>query len=286
MSRMWRKVDVFLLVMALAGSSLSLNAQSQAKARKAPKAKAPELEVETVTPPPQPPPKPPTPAQLPAKPPEVILEDRQLWILADNSTLGDILNQVRTRTGAVIEVASGDVSERVMGRFGPGPARDVLSALLNGSHFNYVLTSPGNDPTGLSHVVLIPKPAGGNAVASGGQVYQGAAPQSYQAPAPVYVPPQQAPAQVPPQQAEQPPDDQNDQGDSAEADQAQQGEQNGEQQGNNPQGNQPTVKTPEQLLQELQKQQQLLLQQQRQQQQQQQQQGNNDQQPDSQDPQD
>lgn len=238
--------------------------------------------METVTPPPQPPPKPPTPAQLPAKPPEVILEDRQLWILADNSTLGDILNLVRTRTGAVIEVTSGDVSERVMGRFGPGPARDVLSALLNGSHFNYVLTSPGDDPTGLSHVVLIPKPAGGaGAVASGGgQVFQGAAPQVYRAPAPVYSPPPQAAAQVPPPEAEQPADDQSDQAtDGLDADQAQQGQgENGEQQ-----GTQPTVKTPEQLLQELQKQQQLLLQQQRQQQQQQ---GSNDQQPDSQDPQD
>jgi hypothetical protein len=276
MSRAWRKFDVILLLVAF--GSLSLHAQSQPNPRKAPKAKAPELEVETVTPPPQPPPKPPTPAQLPAKPPEVILEDRQLWILADNSTLGDILNLVRTRTGAVIEVTSGDVSERVMGRFGPGPARDVLSALLNGSHFNYVLTSPGDDPTGLSHVVLIPKPAGGAAVAGGGgQVFQGAAPQAYRAPAPVYSPP----PQVPPQ-AEQPADDQNDQvADGSEADQSQQAQpgENGEQQ-----GSQPTVKTPEQLLQELQKQQQLLLQQQRQQQQQQQ--GSNDQQPDSQDPQD
>jgi hypothetical protein len=90
-----------------------------------------------------------------AVPPQVSYQDSQLTIVAPNSTLGDILRAVRKQTGAEIEVPA--APERVVTHLGPGPARDVLADLLNGSRFNYVLLgSPGNDAV-LTRVVLVPK---------------------------------------------------------------------------------------------------------------------------------
>jgi hypothetical protein len=38
---------------------------------------------------------------------------------------------------------------------GPGPARDVLAALLNGSRFDYVMTGSPANPAGVEHIILI-----------------------------------------------------------------------------------------------------------------------------------
>jgi len=99
-----------------------------------------------------------TPAQMPASPPTVAFSGGQLTITAPNSTLGDILREVRKQTGASIDIP-GNANERVMGIFGPGPARDVLSAILNGSHFNYVLLGSATNPNALDQVMLLSKPA-------------------------------------------------------------------------------------------------------------------------------
>jgi hypothetical protein len=87
--------------------------------------------------------------------PQVSYQNSQLTIVAPNSTLADILRAVRKQTGAEIEVPS--APERVVTHLGPGPARDVLAELLNGSRFNYVLLgSPANDSL-LTRVVLVAK---------------------------------------------------------------------------------------------------------------------------------
>ena len=49
------------------------------------------------------------------------------------------------------------MARRVAGRIGPGPARDVLAALLNGSQFDYIIVASLPNPAGLEHVVLIAK---------------------------------------------------------------------------------------------------------------------------------
>ncbi len=91
--------------------------------------------------------------QMPVSPPQVAFSDGQLSILAEDSTLGDILRGVRQQTGALVDIP-GNATERVFGRFGPGPARDVLAALLNGSHFNYVLLWSPINPNVLNRVIL------------------------------------------------------------------------------------------------------------------------------------
>lgn len=96
------------------------------------------------------------PEQMPATPPQVAFHNGQLTISAQNSTLGDILRAVRNQTGAAVEMP-GNATERVAGNFGPGPARDVLSSLLNGSHFNYLLLGSATNPDALERVILIVK---------------------------------------------------------------------------------------------------------------------------------
>jgi hypothetical protein len=113
---------------------------------------------------PVPAPPPATLAQLPPTPPQVAFKDGQLTITAQNSTLGDILKAVRAQTGATIDLP-GTASERVVGHFGPAPARDVLTALLNGSHFNYVLLGSSTDPNALDRVILMAKPGASGEIA-------------------------------------------------------------------------------------------------------------------------
>lgn len=94
-----------------------------------------------------------------AVPPQVSFANNQLTIVAPNSTLADILKAVRKQTGADIEVPT--APDRVVTHLGPGPARDVIADLLNGSRFNYVLLgSPGDDSV-LTRVVLVPKSSSG-----------------------------------------------------------------------------------------------------------------------------
>lgn len=214
---------------------------------------------------PAPPLPPPTLAQQPATPPQVSFQSGQLTIAAQNSTLGDILKAVKAQTGATIDVP-GTASERVIGRFGPGPARDVLTALLNGSHFNYVLLGSSTDPSALDRVILMAK--------SGGEVDNNPEPppeqttafnQTFPRPtAPMAAPPQPAPGGntvvVEGQDAEdEAADDATDAADDAQADDQTDQNQADDQAATDdqqPQNGQQNVKTPEQLLQELQQRQQ------------------------------
>ena len=88
-----------------------------------------------------------------------------LTIVAQNSTLAAILSDVRKLTGASIDVPP-NATERVVTRLGPGPVRDVLAGLLNGTKFNYVMIGSPKDPAALSALVLTAKPADGGTTAN------------------------------------------------------------------------------------------------------------------------
>jgi hypothetical protein len=195
-----------------------------------------------------------SPEQMPSSPPQVSFNSGILTIIASNSSLGDILRAVHRQTGAVVD-APGNATERVVGKFGPGPARDVLSALLNGSHFNYVLLGSATNPNALERVLLISRSIGGEQPAQQANVM---------------TPPNPAPpAAGMPQAAE------NADGSSDDAsgempqdatdtvdDQANQEQPEDQQQPQPAPFGQGGVKTPEQLLQELQQRQQQMQQQQ------------------------
>jgi hypothetical protein len=191
-----------------------------------------------------------------AVPPQVTFENSQLTIVAPNSTLADILRGVRKSTGADIEVPA--APERVVTHLGPGPAREILADLLNGSRFNYVLLGAPGDDAALTRVVLVAK--GANEAITPNQ------------PAPSNPPvPQQGMAQmnsVPDPAQEAPPDVNDpamaDDGTNAVDDSADQ--QPPPETGDQPNPDQPQVKTPQQMLQEMQQRQMQLQQQQGQQQ--------------------
>ncbi len=103
---------------------------------------------------PQPPPPPPTPEQMPASRPQVTYENGLLTIIAQNSTLADILAAVRARTGAAIEMPAGSGGERVFASIGPAPPREALDSLLQGSRFNYIILSSEQQPESVQRIVL------------------------------------------------------------------------------------------------------------------------------------
>ena len=160
--------------------------------------------------------------------------------------MGDVLTAVKQRTGAAVDMPAVS-SERVVGRFGPGSPRDVMAQLLNGSHYDYVLLGSPADPGSLKKVVLMARANG---------------------PEPAMQPQQNQPAmqgnpnlQAVPDIAND--DQQQEDNGAVEVPEAQeqqeqeepQPEQQQQQPGTNgPNG--PMVKTPEQLLRELQQQQQ------------------------------
>jgi hypothetical protein len=82
------------------------------------------------------------PADQPPNQAKVSWDSRGLEIEASNSSLEQILHQVAAETGAKLEELTQD--QRIFGTYGPGPARDVLSKLLDGSG-NNVLMIGGRD---------------------------------------------------------------------------------------------------------------------------------------------
>jgi len=102
--------------------------------------------------------------QIPATPAKVSYEGGLLTISAQNSTMGEILRDVRKLTGASIDIPphASAADERVITHIGPGTPRDVLVTLLNGSSFNYVMLGSDTDPAVVSNVILTSKtPPGG-----------------------------------------------------------------------------------------------------------------------------
>ncbi len=97
-----------------------------------------------------------TPEQRPAAPPLVTYIDGKLSVTAKNSTLGDILRAISAKTGASIDIPEG-ANERVVSQLGPASAREVMTALLNGSHFNYVMVGSESNPNAVAHVILTAK---------------------------------------------------------------------------------------------------------------------------------
>lgn len=153
--------------------------------------------------------------------------------------MGDVLNAVRQKTGAAVEMPPSS-SERVVGQFGPGAPRDVMAQLLNGSHYDYVLLGSPADPRALNKIVLMAKSNGPEPGPAQMQVNQRPMVQNL--------------PQVPEVENENPNPEDNaeDQTNEPAQEEAQPEQQDQQEQ----QPGAPVVKSPEQLLRELQQQQQ------------------------------
>ncbi len=111
--------------------------------------------------------------QMPPAPAKVSYEGGLLSISAQNSTLWDILRDVRRLTGASIDLPAGPgMNERVIAHLGPGAPRDVLAGLLNGTSFNYVMLGSNSDPAAVTSLSLTPKPLSTGETQVAANVYQ------------------------------------------------------------------------------------------------------------------
>ncbi len=113
-------------------------------------------------------PDPAPPAPLAPPPPDWPANDRPsdatvtwdahgLGIVAGNSSLSQILKQVCTETGATMEGLNRD--QRIFGVYGPGPARDVIAQLLDGSGYNVLMI--GDLGQGTPRQIVLTGRAGG-----------------------------------------------------------------------------------------------------------------------------
>ena len=111
--------------------------------------------VETVAPVPLAPPPPTPPADQPPALANIQFRQGILSIDAQNSSLTAILNQVSRLTGLVVQGLGMD--KRIYGQYGPGTVSATLTALLDGSGYNYVILGGGSNG---SPAKLILTPAG------------------------------------------------------------------------------------------------------------------------------
>lgn len=151
------KSAAFVLVLgaSLLLSTVFVSAQSPSSPRtkKTPQAAANPAATEPAAPPPAqiwlP------PVQAPQHVPVIAWDGKLLTIDADNSSLSDILLAIRSHTGASIEMPGSSTSrERIAIHLGPAPVREVLSSLLYGTDFNYVVLSSEDDETALGKVII------------------------------------------------------------------------------------------------------------------------------------
>lgn len=87
--------------------------------------------------------------------PIVVCNGNQLKIATNNSTLASVLAEVQKCTGAKIDIPDGVAASRVFNQYGPGPAREVIVALLNSAGYDYVIGASRSDPEKVETVLLL-----------------------------------------------------------------------------------------------------------------------------------
>jgi hypothetical protein len=179
--------------------------------------------------------------------PNVTYQAGQLTIQSENATLAQVLRSVQAKTGASFDIPASANSDRVVAQLGPGQPRDVLATLLNGSKFNYIILGMPDKPGSVQKVILTPRQ--NISIANAAQTQPAPQPVEPQAEE-EFNPPEPTPVEESSENGNQPPPGAFRPGANGPI----QPNQNGEADQNN--GQQQGVKTPEQLLQELQRMQQ------------------------------
>ena len=141
--------SLFIQGMSVAGQSAQ---PPQAKKASPSGANPPAAEPAAPAPPPAPVVLP--PEQTPAHAPVIAWDGQLLTVDAENSSLSDVLLGIRSRTSASIEMPSSTSRERIAVHLGPAPIREVLSSLLYGTNFNYVIQSAEGDDGAVGKIIL------------------------------------------------------------------------------------------------------------------------------------
>lgn len=80
-----------------------------------------------------------------------------LSIHADQATLAEVLNEVHRKTGADIAIPPEAERDETVVDLGPAAESEVLTSLLNGTPFNFILVGSADDPSQVRNVLLMPK---------------------------------------------------------------------------------------------------------------------------------
>jgi hypothetical protein len=104
--------------------------------------------------------------------PQVTFQNGLLGIRAEDSAMADVLRAVQRATGTSIDFP-GFASERVNVSLGPGPLRDIVMSLLDGSRYDYILVA-SQQPNSIERIVLTMRrdsgrPSPASNTADGGQ---------------------------------------------------------------------------------------------------------------------
>jgi hypothetical protein len=97
-------------------------------------------------------------AQVPASESDVTYANGQLTVKANNAPLIKVVRAVCAQVGAELDAPS-EPDDPVLGVFGPGPSREVLTAMMAGSHFNLAMAGSPDDPNAILRIVILPKSA-------------------------------------------------------------------------------------------------------------------------------
>lgn len=106
---------------------------------------------------------PPSLMDKPAQPATITLDKGVLAIRADNSSLSAILKHVASSSGMTVEGFQQD--QRVFGVYGPGNPTDILSSLLQDAGYNFLLV--GSTESGTPKEIVLTARSGGGAATSG-----------------------------------------------------------------------------------------------------------------------
>lgn len=87
----------------------------------------------------------PSPSSQAIQPATVTFRDGKVTVEANNSNLTQILQDLANISGMTINGL--DKGPRIFGVYGPGNARDVLTDLLAGSGYNYIIVGGANEGT-------------------------------------------------------------------------------------------------------------------------------------------
>jgi hypothetical protein len=97
-----------------------------------------------------------TPAPSPSRPPQIQFAANQLQVVAEGTSLNQILRDISKLTS--ISITGGVSDEPVYGTYGPGAPGDVLSALLDGTGCNMLLRE--STPSKPGELILTPRTGG------------------------------------------------------------------------------------------------------------------------------
>jgi AMIN domain len=110
---------------------------------------------------------------------EVHFNQGLMSIHADKASLAEVLVEVRRQTGADIQIPPGADQEQVFSDLGPASPREVMSALLNGSRFNFVVVGSESDPNTLRSLILTSRSGGGISMPAESSSAQDSTPQQF-----------------------------------------------------------------------------------------------------------